>query len=381
MSFPAKRQRLASELKQELNIFRKLSTPRRKRRFLAPESGKKKKSIDLQILSSPGQSQPTVLMQHAPAVGSGPDQEWQDIERARLRSTNRLKTAWDMIFEKYGKDLSDQTDVIDIITGQIVEDRGHLRGRTMKSGDGRDIWRKFEFGAQSPPEDEIEESDEIDFGDPTSGSDDELATAEVSSPMHSSPVAIRKLYYKQKDSRTRSETPIDDSEEEDEVFLSSVVRKTATEADLLTKRQKLEILVNSWTRLRAENGVDSETGNEVDIEFGIDSDIGAGTDNEDENEIDHGFKSQDRQEAGNNNDDENKKFNLTVNLEKRSNEEISIKTQNLDKLIRSWSNRESPQQDIIVNSDNEDSQHKLENSFKCGDEGYHCGKMFCFDCI
>ncbi|KAJ3114963.1 hypothetical protein HDU96_001404 [Phlyctochytrium bullatum] len=50
-----------------------------------------------------------------------------DIDQLRLQSLNRLKTAWEALFEKYGQDFGDEDDEIDLTTGKIVVDRGKLR--------------------------------------------------------------------------------------------------------------------------------------------------------------------------------------------------------------------------------------------------------------
>ncbi|KAJ3279007.1 hypothetical protein HDU76_009664, partial [Blyttiomyces sp. JEL0837] len=49
-----------------------------------------------------------------------------DIGLLRLQSQERLQKAWEGLFDKYGRDFED-ADEIDISTGEIVVDRGHLR--------------------------------------------------------------------------------------------------------------------------------------------------------------------------------------------------------------------------------------------------------------
>ena len=48
------------------------------------------------------------------------------LDEKRLRSDLRLKSRLEAIFEKYGKDFTDTADEIDLATGQIVVDKGHL---------------------------------------------------------------------------------------------------------------------------------------------------------------------------------------------------------------------------------------------------------------
>ncbi|KAF8544257.1 hypothetical protein BDD12DRAFT_60455 [Trichophaea hybrida] len=52
-----------------------------------------------------------------------------DAELARERELNtyRLKNSWERIFEKYGKDLNGVADEVDILTGKVFVDNGHLR--------------------------------------------------------------------------------------------------------------------------------------------------------------------------------------------------------------------------------------------------------------
>jgi centromere protein Scm3 len=52
----------------------------------------------------------------------------RDIEEARARNDLRLKTLFEGIFEKYGRDFSDIGDEIDLQTGEIVVNNGHVVG-------------------------------------------------------------------------------------------------------------------------------------------------------------------------------------------------------------------------------------------------------------
>ncbi|KAK1767177.1 hypothetical protein QBC33DRAFT_539455 [Phialemonium atrogriseum] len=49
------------------------------------------------------------------------------LERSRAVAAYKLKSSWESIFEKYGKDFSGVGDEIDIRTGQVVVDNGHIR--------------------------------------------------------------------------------------------------------------------------------------------------------------------------------------------------------------------------------------------------------------
>ncbi|RKU44581.1 hypothetical protein DL546_004690 [Coniochaeta pulveracea] len=49
------------------------------------------------------------------------------LEQARAVATYKLKSRWEHIFEKYGRDFGDEGDEIDLATGEVVVDNGHIR--------------------------------------------------------------------------------------------------------------------------------------------------------------------------------------------------------------------------------------------------------------
>ena len=49
-----------------------------------------------------------------------------DLHELQARNNLWLKSTFESIFEKYGKDFSNVADEIDLKTGQIVVDRGHV---------------------------------------------------------------------------------------------------------------------------------------------------------------------------------------------------------------------------------------------------------------
>ncbi|CAG8623339.1 3102_t:CDS:2 [Ambispora gerdemannii] len=49
------------------------------------------------------------------------------VEFLRELSQKRLKSAWDDIIARYGCDLTEETDEIDLMTGEVVVDRGVLK--------------------------------------------------------------------------------------------------------------------------------------------------------------------------------------------------------------------------------------------------------------
>ncbi|KAK4681850.1 hypothetical protein QC764_0013170 [Podospora pseudoanserina] len=50
------------------------------------------------------------------------------LERSRQRAVNKLKTAFESIFEKYGRDFEGVGDEVDLRTGRIVVNNGHIEG-------------------------------------------------------------------------------------------------------------------------------------------------------------------------------------------------------------------------------------------------------------
>lgn len=59
-----------------------------------------------------------------------------ELHERRVRNDLRLKSAFESIFEKYGKDFSGIGDEIDLETGEIVVDRGHVLGMKNETDPG-----------------------------------------------------------------------------------------------------------------------------------------------------------------------------------------------------------------------------------------------------
>jgi len=69
-----------------------------------------------------------------------------DLEKRRARNDNQLKSIFESIFDKYGKDFDGIGDEIDLRTGEIVVNNGHLLGMT----NGKDA------GQVESPSEEVE---------------------------------------------------------------------------------------------------------------------------------------------------------------------------------------------------------------------------------
>ncbi|KAK9450050.1 centromere protein Scm3-domain-containing protein [Limtongia smithiae] len=139
-----------------------------------------------------------------------------DLAEARLQSSNKLKSAWEEIFRKYGRDLSNDTDVVDIITGEIIEDRGHLAGLEVGGNKGiANIWMPGRSAHSPECENQYRWSAHPHIARPTKSrtankpwkpaskpsaaagnsnkdeSDDELSSAVASSQIYSSPATLQ----------------------------------------------------------------------------------------------------------------------------------------------------------------------------------------------
>lgn len=68
--------------------------------------------------------------------GNNPD---TDFHEQRARNDLHLKSRFEAIFEKYGKDFSAVGDEIDIETGRIVVDKGHIQRMAHEQDTGQDI--------------------------------------------------------------------------------------------------------------------------------------------------------------------------------------------------------------------------------------------------
>lgn len=89
-----------------------------------------------------------------------------DIHTARAQNDQRLKTLFESIFEKYSRDFTDIGDEIDLQTGEVVVDNGHLLG--MK---GEDDTGGIEDGQRGGHEHEHEQD-----GDDSGESETETST-------------------------------------------------------------------------------------------------------------------------------------------------------------------------------------------------------------
>ena len=62
-----------------------------------------------------------------------------DLHEQRARNDLHLKSRFEAIFEKYGKDFSEVGDEIDLETGRIVVDKGHIQRMAHEQDTGQDI--------------------------------------------------------------------------------------------------------------------------------------------------------------------------------------------------------------------------------------------------
>lgn len=89
-----------------------------------------------QRLDSPSHPFPLSLSSSLPPHPATADKTIDDIEVARAQNESRLKSAFEHIFEKYGRDFSDVGDEIDLQTGGIIIDNGHIEAMTAEGDTG-----------------------------------------------------------------------------------------------------------------------------------------------------------------------------------------------------------------------------------------------------
>jgi len=94
-------------------------------------------------------------------------QDTRDLERDRRENDLRLKSAFETIFAKYSKDFSSTGDEIDLETGEIVVDNGHIQGMRDETdvGEQGDAGRMLRSFSVAPAELIMIESDVEDDED------------------------------------------------------------------------------------------------------------------------------------------------------------------------------------------------------------------------
>ena len=104
----------------------------------------------------------------------------KDVEELRARNNARLKTTFDSIFEKYGRDFSGIGDEIDLETGKVLVNNGHLLGMKDETDAGAD-GDMFDELASEPWSDRLKLGKEVDFqSDTKAGNGQEPANGPIS---------------------------------------------------------------------------------------------------------------------------------------------------------------------------------------------------------
>ncbi|KAK9432200.1 hypothetical protein V1505DRAFT_365788 [Lipomyces doorenjongii] len=303
------------------------------------------------------------------------------LEFERQKASFRLKAAWDDICRKYGRDFGNETDVVDIITGEIVEDHGHLSG--MGGVGSTDVWRpkrryrkrnkdgilqerKLSIdsdGDTSEYEDDLgdereddEDNYDVDLAKNEDGQEyetdrsDELLSAPAtsvicsSSPRKHSP-ARRNTARSCGDSqalisspphgrcRSASSSPEPSSSEHEDS--ENARSKKVHELDLLIQSWSTQVLIE--TGVKNENTVGNVQGRECDM-WNVPTQLSLS-------------------------------YEQIWNDDHKSSSSSSF--QSLEPSLSPSHKREQEDNGIAP------SDHVLE----CGMEGYHCGRNFCFSCI
>lgn len=121
-----------------------------------------------------------------------------DIFRKKLESQSKFRTTWESIINKYSAyDEEDQGDLIDLRSGKLIEDKGHLR--SLVETPAQSIWDKFfddererdrERRSQRVREDNKNEKDTLVVLTPKSKSQPHKFATPKSSPAHQDPLCI-----------------------------------------------------------------------------------------------------------------------------------------------------------------------------------------------
>lgn len=100
------------------------------------------------------------------APDPGPDHKSAfDLSEARAKNDARLKSIFEGIFEKYGRDFTEIGDEIDLKTGDIVVDNGHIDTMKAEGDTGAEWLYGEEMDDPDEDEDAVGDGDQSDTGD------------------------------------------------------------------------------------------------------------------------------------------------------------------------------------------------------------------------
>lgn len=126
-------------------------------------------------------------------------EEW-DLQTARAQNDLRLKSIFEGIFTKYGKDFTEVGDEIDLETGKIVVDNGHLMAMREENDTGdKAAWLSDDSEDETQPNADLDEppcepelSKQVTndgLGEPDSDSDDSILGCALPQPCSPRPAA------------------------------------------------------------------------------------------------------------------------------------------------------------------------------------------------
>lgn len=104
-----------------------------------------------------------------------------DLQARRAQNTLRLKSTWDSICERYGRDFDGIGDEIDMMTGEIVINNGHIEGMTSERDIGDHEYSTKELGDSDLEDDQsLTECSEDNSDAPGSANSGDMAVIEGS---------------------------------------------------------------------------------------------------------------------------------------------------------------------------------------------------------
>ncbi|KAI8842709.1 centromere protein Scm3-domain-containing protein [Chytriomyces cf. hyalinus JEL632] len=129
----------------------------------------KKGAGRINVNKNSGSSHGKKAVSESTGIAASTTKNEKDVKTLRAQAEARLMNTWSSIFEKYGRDLSAESDEIDVRTGEIVVDNGFHRnckyvpfGRALYDADDADEDEDEDDEDEEEEEDEEYDEEEIE---------------------------------------------------------------------------------------------------------------------------------------------------------------------------------------------------------------------------